>query len=106
MKEELTHKLNELTDKAIDIWGQNSQLDIMMEEAAELIQACSKMKRNRQILQLIEEIADVEIVIHSLKRMYNIYESTLDSVKYGKLENLTKTIEREEKHANRPVSGD
>jgi len=56
--------------KAIDTFGVNTQYTICMEECAELIQACSKAIRcsSRQdtIEHLLEEIADVQVMLNQL----------------------------------------
>jgi NTP pyrophosphatase (non-canonical NTP hydrolase) len=83
--------------KIIDFYGKEAQCRLAMEECAELIQAINKClcfegdgeSRNN----LIEEIADVEIMIEQLKIMFNItneehdkmYDKKLKRV-YGRLE--------------------
>ncbi len=57
---------------AINQWGEASQLDMVTEELAELIVAVCHLKRDRHFRQLgavIEEIADVEIMLGQLKIM-------------------------------------
>lgn len=80
-------------NKAIAKYGEN-QLDIAQEELSELIQAISKVKRypnskNAQ-LNLIEEIADVSIMIEQLQMYFDISNQTvLDEIdcKLDRLEN-------------------
>ena len=59
---------------ALDKWGRVAQICMVMEECAELIQACNKFLRvktsaedDRAKRQLADEIADVEIMIEQLK---------------------------------------
>lgn len=52
--------------RAVDRFGEESRLNLMMEEAAELIQACSKEQRGLDS-NINEEIADVEIMLEQLK---------------------------------------
>ena len=63
---------------------------IFMEELAELIQAISKKERKIEDADymLIEEIADVEIIIELLKKRWNIEEEMIDKAKEIKLERL------------------
>lgn len=55
--------------KAVSIWGAPAQLDMVVEECAELIQAINKFKREKKDSRdnLLEEIADVEIMIGQLR---------------------------------------
>ena len=65
--------------KALLIKGEASQIDILLEELAELIQAVIKYKRSvmykkdinidekQIILNIAEEIADVEIMLNQMK---------------------------------------
>ena len=57
----------ELYDKALKKWGIESQVNMLIEEMAELIIGISKFRRNGSN-QFLEEIADVEIMIEQIKR--------------------------------------
>lgn len=69
-----------------------------MEECAELIQAISKMLRYGSTLEtesaLIEEIADVEIMIEQLKLIYFIHEEHIRNAKEEKIERTLNRMER------------
>lgn len=62
-----------LYKKAIIKWGIESQLDMLQEEAAELIMSVNKYRRGKPWAKsnIAEEIADVEImcaqIVHGLK---------------------------------------
>ena len=62
--------------KSIEHYGANLQTVVCMEECAELIQAISKVRRYGCIADmrenLIEEIADVRIIISELMLIYGI----------------------------------
>lgn len=68
------------------------QLDIVQEELAELIQAISKFKRyndKESELKVIEETADVYIMLKQLKMLFNIPQQVIEDeidVKLDKLE--------------------
>ena len=54
--------------KAVEKWGKQGWLAITCEEGAELIQAAAKIIRGRKgRKKIIDEIADVAIVIEALK---------------------------------------
>jgi len=57
---------------AIDVWGEEAQLDVAIEECAELIKAICKRKRGDAWaeLKVLEEAADVAIMIEQLAYMY------------------------------------
>ena len=65
-----------------DHYGTESQLNILQEECAELIQAVSKYRRGESIDLLAEEIADVEIMIAQIK--YLLCLNTLADIYVGK----------------------
>lgn len=56
--------------EAVAMFGATKQIDIAIEEMAELTQALSKFKRGK-IHNVEEEIADVEIMIEQLKIIFN-----------------------------------
>ena len=65
-------KRNALYQQAIDLWGENAQIDMMVEECAELIQALQKRKRASFLrLKVAEEIADVEIMCEQMKLIFD-----------------------------------
>ena len=91
--------------KIANHYGMESQIDIMQEECAELVQAVSKYKRGKDndFSHLIEEMADVSIMIEQVlylldKRMdieglsvYDVYFEFFDK----KLDRQIKRIEEE-----------
>lgn len=70
-------KRNEIYKLAIKTWGQRAQLEMAQEEATELALAVRKFTRNsdeKSFNNLIEEIADVEIMIEQISMMNNSIE--------------------------------
>lgn len=67
--------ITEIYLKNIEKNGEDYQLGMAMEECAELIQAINKWKRNGKMItkmdNLLEEIADVEIMLDQLKLITN-----------------------------------
>ena len=56
---------------------------VVIEELSELIKAVSKINRcnnNKHLKSLMEEIADVRIVIERIMRKYNIKENDIDKL--------------------------
>jgi hypothetical protein len=90
----------ELYKRAIKLWGKTAQIDMAIEEMAELTQALCKIKRKTQpkgiIYNLFEEIADVEIMLEQLKIIFNCEDIVLE-YKDQKLERLEKRILEGEK---------
>lgn len=58
--------------KVLKVYPKEHQLLIAMEELAELIQAISKYNRYGDIEPLLEEYADVEVVLEELRQMLQI----------------------------------
>lgn len=74
--------------KSILKYGKEAQCRQAMEECAELIQAINKCLRYPDKMDskpnLIEEIADVEIMIFQLKEMFNIDDDIVKDYKFLK----------------------
>lgn len=78
--------------KALKNYGVDKQLLICEEEAAELIQAITKMQRYPDDLNrrdnLIEEMADVLICLEYLKLIYIIDDAEVDKQMNGKVKRI------------------
>lgn len=60
----------ELMAQAVNIWGQQSQFDMVIEECAELIDAIQKWRRQRVTsVKVLEEAVDVSLCVEQLKLM-------------------------------------
>ena len=80
---------------AIEKYGER-QLDQAQEELAELIVAISKHKRNANkltIANVIEEIADVRIMLKQVMMLLNIEEFQIKNEELYKLNRLKKRLE-------------
>ncbi len=63
-------KETELMRMAVRTWGTESQLDMVIEECAELIDAIQKWRRRRvESAKVLEEAVDVELCVAHLKLM-------------------------------------
>lgn len=59
---------NNLLNKAIEMWGNDAQLEMIIEECIELALAIQRLKRKKgdseqKIADVIDEIADVKIMV-------------------------------------------
>jgi NTP pyrophosphatase (non-canonical NTP hydrolase) len=82
---------NELFKKALKKWGNNSQMDMCIEECAELIQAINKFRRNpsaENMKALCSEVADVENMIEQVRFILK-KDAMIDNIKNEKLERLS-----------------
>ena len=84
--------VSELNKETAKHYGYEAQSNQLVEECAELIQAVSKYRRAKTaemqdtaLANLIEEIADVEIMLEQIKYLLQISEDGLDAVKYFKV---------------------
>lgn len=98
LKKEIENEMKQLNviHKAIDKYGIALQKIIAVEEMSELIKEISKDIRgfeNRD--QIIEEIADVEIVIQELSLIYNCTFEVL-AMRRKKIERLKTRLENAE----------
>lgn len=84
----------DILEKAIEKYGEK-QLDQAQEELAELIVAISKYKRNENkftISNVIEEIADVNIMIKQVMMLLDIKEFEVKNEELYKLNRLKKRM--------------
>lgn len=89
----------EIYFKAIVEWGAKFQMDMAVEECSELIKALMKYRRpdlqeDREELvdNVIEEIADVEIICEVLGLLFD--REKIDKVKRFKIDRLKKRIDK------------
>lgn len=64
----------EILAKAIETYGIDAQIDMAIEEMAELTKALCKFKRyadSEKVTSIKEEIADVQIMLDQLKIMFS-----------------------------------
>ena len=83
-------KEKEICKKAVNTFGEHTQMVKAMEECSELIQALSRVviDQNPDLDNVCEEIADVEILICQLKEMEPISTKLIDDWKCKKLKKL------------------
>lgn len=90
--------------EAINRYGENAQLDMLVEECAELIQAINKFKRNGsqhigQVwhVNLIEELVDVEIMIEQMKINFKSDEDLFNEFMDHKVTRLNQRLNNKTK---------
>jgi len=92
-----------LYKKACETYGTNAQLEMVVEECAELILAIKKLKRNdrnrkeqvKKFHNFLEELADVEIMLEQMRIIYALSEHKIDSYKKQKLNRLERRLLKE-----------
>ncbi len=94
-----TVNYNNIYEKAINTYGENAQLDMVIEEMSELIKEICKKKRGKDNHDAItEEIADVEIMLEQLKIICDIDNVDLDNAKKYKIDRLMARLEVHDKN--------
>ena len=95
-------EVNDLYDEAVRLWGEKTQIDMMVEECSELIKALCKFNRNkstypRDVFQVLEnvreEIVDVDIVLGQMKRIFDLEETCINEIREKKLTRLKNKVE-------------
>ena len=77
--------LEELTNELLEKKGFTNQTIIAIEELSELQkELCKALRDKLNINNLIEEIADVEIMLFQIKKIFNIKKEQIDCVKIKK----------------------
>lgn len=88
----MTQTEKDLYERNIQYHGIEQETTIAMEECSELIQAISKCKRygcvDKYRDNLIEEIADVLIIINELQLIYNISNADIENIKKYKIDRM------------------
>ena len=83
--------LEEKFTKSLEKWGLASQILMLAEESSELAVACLHYLRNKKrekgFLELVEEIADVELMIEEIK-FYLKIDRMVQNYRDGKLNRL------------------
>lgn len=87
-----------LLTRAVKTYGQDAQMDMAVEEMAELTKALCKVKRaatgcetTAAVSNVFEEIADVQIMLDQLRIIFG--GSTID-LEDGKLDRLKRRLDR------------
>jgi hypothetical protein len=93
----INDEINKMYDEAIRLWGEESQINMMIEECSELIKALCKNKRRPKSFEILynicEEIIDVDIVLGQMKRIFNFGDQA-NRIREEKLMNLKRKIDR------------
>ena len=84
--------------KAIKKFGEQSQLDIAIEELSELIKAILKTRRitkeskSKLIEDVASELADVQIVCFQVQHIFGIENNAISEIINSKIDRLEKLI--------------
>ena len=88
----MTQTEKDLYERNIQYHGIEQETTIAMEECSELIKAISKCKRygciDKYRDNLIEEIADVLIIINELQLIYDISNNDIENIKKYKMDRM------------------
>ena len=80
--------------KVINKFGKEAQCRQVMEECAELIQAVNKNLRSAGAKEnLIEEMADVGIMLDQLRIMFEIKDTEINKIRYEKMKQIKRMVE-------------
>lgn len=92
----MTPKQNRTIHRVISVFGERNQQMQTLEELMELQRAVfenvHRGTNNRD--NIVEEIADVEIMLAQLKQIHNIDQNEIEAVQKHKLERLDHTIDK------------
>lgn len=92
-KHDLVDHHTNIDKMALDTWGGEDQIFMLVEEMSELTQAISKRKRGLEH-NIAEEIADVEIMLSQIK-LYLDLGNDIYKWKNYKYERMLKKLESE-----------
>ena len=83
-----------ILERAIETYGKDMQLNVAVEELSELIKEICKYKRGEGNLDnIIEEMADCQIMLSQLRIIFGIKLDDISRVKWEKLERLAKRLD-------------
>lgn len=92
-------KMKAVVAEIAEHFGYEQQKNMLIEEQAELIQALNKFDRKRTeeaFNNIIEEIADVELMIDQVKYLLDISQDAIEEIKEDKIRRTKERIKREE----------
>lgn len=93
---------HDILTRAVKTWGESSQVDIAIEEMAELTKALCKIRRARNsadrptaIINAVEEIVDVQIMLDQLRIIYSRTVAKMEkSIEEAKLQRLAGRLDK------------
>jgi len=94
----MTEQQETILQKALNVYGIQSQTLMLAEECAEVVKAASKLVRNKNFKSselincLVEEIADVRIMLNQMRIYYEIPDEQIDQVVAYKIGRLEKNL--------------
>ena len=86
---------NSVCKRALETWGKTAQMLMVIEEMSELTKEILKNVNRRQnnIAEIIEETADVEIMLEQLKENYHIAQQ-VEEYKAQKLMQIAARLDK------------
>ena len=95
----MTKELMKMIHKsAIEEYGMDNQVIVTIEELSELQKELTKILRDEgSISRLIEEIADVEIMLSQVKEMFALKDEDLEKMKVKKTARLLDRLLKDRK---------
>lgn len=94
---EIPEPTERIFDRAIKFWGERSQLEMLQEEATELALSTRKFIRvqnDKTRMDLLGEIADVEIMIKQYEQMNPYDRDVIEYIKANKIKRLSGRLDR------------
>lgn len=84
--------------RALKTWGEEPQMLMVVEEMSELMKEVLKNinRKKDNIAEIIEETADVEIMLEQLKENYHIFEQ-VESYKKNKIKKIEERLNQWDK---------
>ena len=80
--------------QAIDTWGKDMQLNIAVEEFAELTKEICKYKRGADnISNIVEEMADCYIMLEQMKTIFDLGSTVISDAMDKKIKRLKSRLE-------------
>lgn len=92
----MTPKQNRTIYRVINTFGEKNQTMQAIEELMELQKALFENvhRGTDNVENIAEEVADVEIMLHQIKQIYNLDQEKIENIKDYKLERLDHTIDK------------
>ena len=90
--------IDPILKRALKTWGEEPQMLMVVEEMSELMKEVLKNinRKKDNIAEIIEETADVEIMLAQLKENYHIFEQ-VESYKKDKIKKIEERLNQWDK---------
>lgn len=89
-------------ERALAVWGQEEQLNMLLEECGELIVKTNHLRRGRcDVMAFAEEVADVQILCQQMEHL--VGPEMMAAVREKKIKRLARRLDEAEENIKKDI---